>query len=89
MPMSEVEGWFERFIRRSMFASLLDVSVQAIDEKKGKRVGVLSSIVLDPARSRPELDDFTDEKKHPVSFQMNEFYDALEEGNLKNEIMKK
>lgn len=86
MPISEVSGWFERFIRRSMFASLCDVSVQAIDEKKGKRVGVLSSLVIDPQRSRPELTDFTDEKSHPVCAQMNEFYDALEEGGLQNKM---
>lgn len=81
MPIDEIGGWFRRFIRKAMYSSVEEVSVQAIDEKEKKRVGVLSSIVVDPTRGvPPSMFSFLDPDKHPVNMVMREFYEKLESG---------
>lgn len=85
MPISEVQGWFRQFIKMSMYASVEDVSVQAIDEsgRRPRCVGILASIISDPTfASYPVLEDYVNPKKHPVNTIMNEFYALLEKGGL-------
>jgi len=83
MPKKEIGGWFRRFIRMAMHASVHDVSVQATDEKEKRRVGVLSSIIIDPNKGLPPS-MFSclsvDPEKHPINMIMKEFYDKLETG---------
>ncbi|ODN05860.1 hypothetical protein Ocin01_00828 [Orchesella cincta] len=80
MPIGEIHIWFPMFIKSAMFASVCDVSVEAVDVETQKRIGILSAIIRHPNSVTPVPATFMDLKKNPVNAEMNEFFEAVDKG---------
>lgn len=80
IPITEIDGWFQRYIRSSLYSSVCDVSMQAIDEASKQRIGVLTSIIIGDHSARPLEPNYTGNKDlYPTYQHSNEFYNTLEQ----------